>query len=442
MGIRAGNGCVRVVATVLTALGLWSLPVTATFAQEQASADTTTTQSDAPQLLSEDQLEVLVARIALYPDELVALISSASIYPLQIVEASRYLDDVQKNKSLKPKSNWDGSVVSLLNYPDIVKMMANDLDWTQAIGAAIANQQKDVLVAIQTLRDKAVADGVIKTDDKIKVVKQNDNVVIQAANPEKIYVPHYPPEMLYQAGYPPAPLAYYPDPYPNYYYPTAPYFAAFVTGAVFGAAVDWDHWGVWGGRYNGNDVNIDCNNCFNNINGKVNFNDVDWKNVDRSKISFDQNQFTKLDNTNMRGKIEANDTNNVNAKAKTLQSNAASAASNRVSPSSIKDVRANKIDGGQPGSANRGGNGNLAGAGASRPDTSPKRPDAGAASSNRPAARPNMANRPDNRPSQPSGLGEVRSGRAAQMQSDRGGKAMGGGQHGGGRARIPHGERR
>ena len=82
-------------------------------------------------------------------------------------------------------------MVSLLNYPDIVKMMSDDLEWTQALGDAIAYQQKDVLVAIQQLRDEAVAKGVIKTDDKIKVVKENDNVVIKSASPEVIYVPQY-----------------------------------------------------------------------------------------------------------------------------------------------------------------------------------------------------------------------------------------------------------
>ena len=204
---------------------------------------------DAAQPLSEEELEILVARIALYPDELVALVGSASLYPLQIVEAARFLEQVKRNKNLKPKESWDGSVVSLLNYPEIVKMMSDDLDWTQSLGDALAYQQKDVLVAIQQLRDQAVANGIIKSDDKITVVQENDNVVIQAANPEKIYVPQYKPEMLYAPNSQPVPVAYYPEPYPNYFNPTATYFAGFVTGAVFGAVVDWDDWGVWGGRW-------------------------------------------------------------------------------------------------------------------------------------------------------------------------------------------------
>ena len=122
----------------------------------------------APMPLSPEELDILVARIALYPDELVALISAASLYPLQIVEAQRFLDDIKTKKDLKPKATWDGSVISLLNYPEIVKMMADDLDWTQLFGQAIVNQQEDVLNAIQQLREQAVANGVIKTNDKVR----------------------------------------------------------------------------------------------------------------------------------------------------------------------------------------------------------------------------------------------------------------------------------
>lgn len=197
-------------------------------------AQTTDTASAEPAPLTEDELEVLVARIALYPDELIAAISAASLYPLQIVEAARFLDDYAEDSSLEPKSTWDGSVISLLNYPEIVEMMSDDLDWTQALGDAIAYQQQDVLIAIQQLRDQAVADGIIETDDKVTVVNEGDNIVIQPTNTETVYVPQYEPQMLYDPGYPPAPVAYYPNPYPNYYYPTATFFTGFVTGAVWG----------------------------------------------------------------------------------------------------------------------------------------------------------------------------------------------------------------
>src|SRR5262245_15333802 len=124
-------------------ISLLLMPGLAQFAVAQdqtaaaASDDAATTAEQPPDPLDDDELQVLVARIALYPDELVSLISEASLYPLQIVEASRFLDKHAKDSSLKPKDSWDGSVISLLNYPEIVKMMSDDLDWTQTFGDAL-----------------------------------------------------------------------------------------------------------------------------------------------------------------------------------------------------------------------------------------------------------------------------------------------------------------
>jgi Protein of unknown function (DUF3300) len=438
------------------------------FAQEQtAAAAQTTPDAQAPEPLSEDELEVLVARIALYPDELVALISGASLYPLQIVEAARFLDDYAKDKSLKPKDTWDGSVISLLNYPDIVKMMSDDLDWTQELGDALAYQQKDVLIAIQQLRDEAVAKNIIKSDDKVKVVTQNDNVLIQSTNPERVYVPRYEPEMLYVPDYPPAPIAYYPDPYPNYYYPSAPFFAAAVTGVLWAAAVDWDDWGVWGGRWNGGDVDIDCNNCLNNrnFNGRANFNDIDWKNVDRSKINIDRNQFANLDRTNIRNNIKENRGNNIRDRAANIRNERPSGGRGGAN---VNDIRKSTLEGlrnrpgGGAGGINRPnigqgdrpniGQGNRPNAG-NRPNIGQgNRPNVG--QGNRPSVgqgnRPNVGqgNRPgkgnvsrpsgkrkpaaraDNRPRKASGLGNVDRGRVSKVNSNRGRQSMGGGSRG------------
>ena len=320
---------------VASAAGLQTIP---SLSQEQPTADASPAAQQAPDPLDEDELEVLVARIALYPDELIAVISEASLYPLQVVEASRFLDKLAKDKTLKPKETWDGSVVSLLNYPETVTMMSDDLEWTQALGDALTYQQKDVLIAIQQLRDKAVASGVIKSDEKMTVVQENDNVVIQSASAERIYVPQYAPEMLYEPDYQLEPIGYYADPYPNYYYPTATFFAAAVTGVVWGAAMDWDNWGVWGGRWDGRDVDIDCNNCFNNIKGKVNFNDVDWKNVDRSKIKFDRDQFKKVDRSAMRDRVKADGRNNLRTKAAEVRRDRPSAPL-RWAPSTTANLR-------------------------------------------------------------------------------------------------------
>lgn len=405
------------------------------FAQDTAAATPAAADDYAPAPLTEEELEILVARIALYPDELVALITSASLYPLQVVEAARFLDQLKKNAKLKPKSTWDGSIVSLLNYPQIVTMMSDDLDWTQSLGDALSYQQKDVLIAIQQLRDKAVADGVIKTDDKIKVSQENDNVVIVAANPEKIYVPQYAPEMLYQPGYVAAPITYYPEPYPNYYYPTATFFAGVVTGAVWAAAVDWNRWGVAGGRWNG-DVDIDCNNCFNNINGKVNINDLDWKNVDRSKIKFDQSQFNNIDRNSFRNSIEANGSRN-----NVIGSDRATNMSNKPGNISVNDVRMSKIDADRI-DRNKPERKAAQAAQNRRPEARPtkaagnhkQRPNA-----TRPVAKAKPAVRVDNRPRTPSALGNVDGGRRTQIHSDRGRQAMSGGNRGGANRQIPRG---
>lgn len=438
-----------VFAFLLTLAGFSLTPdfIAVARAQQAAAADVSGSTDEAPAPLTDDELEVLVARIALYPDELVAVVTTASLYPLQIVEAARYLDDVKTNAKLKPKDTWDGSVISLLNYPDIVKMMSDDLDWTQSLGEALTNQQKDVLIAIQQLRDKAVADGIIKTDDKITVVQENNNVVIQSASPEKIYVPQYAPEMLYEPNYAPQPIGYYPDYYPNYTYPSAPFFAAAVTGAIFAAAVDWDDWGVWGGRWGG-DVDIDCNNCFNNVNGKVNFNDVDWKNVDRSKIKFDSDQF-KIDRNSIKNSIKSNDRNSIDAKANAIGNDRNTAIRNTGGNVSVKDVRNSKIDADRINRDMGANAGNKSGQAIQNrtPNARPDRPAGSVASKtnfDRPAGKPKPAARADNRPSKPSALGHVDNGRRAQQQSNRGREAMGGGNRGGGHAgggghrSVPH----
>lgn len=435
------------VMSLCIAAGMSAPLSTAVSAQQQpaaAAAPSDSTSDEKPDLLDEEELEVLVARIALYPDELVALISSASLYPLQIVEAQRFLENKKKDKDLQPKDSWDDSVISLLNYPDVVKMMSEDLDWTQSLGSALAYQQKDVLMAIQNLRDKAVADGVIKTDDKVKVVNEGDNVIIQAADPEKIYVPQYEPQMLYEPGYPAAPISYYPDPYPNYYYPSAPYFAAaIVGGAIWAAAVDWDDWGVWGGNWGGGDVDIDCDKCFNDINidrDKFKMNDVDWKNIDRSKINFDKNQFANIDRDKLKNDFKGKRENNIANRAKDVRRNGGDKIANRPGKVSVDDIRKSKVDAdrarqtrdragnadrnrpGQSAGARRDGGGNVAnraGAGADRK----------ASNVNRKVNKPKPGGQVKRSGNRPSAMGNVSNKRHSQAASKRGRQSMSGGGH-------------
>ncbi|ANL44861.1 hypothetical protein AMC87_CH00111 [Rhizobium phaseoli] len=405
-----------------------ALPARAQAAAPAAAPAPADAEQPASALLSEDELEVLVARIALYPDELVAAISAASLFPLQIIEAQRFLEAKKKNADLKPKSDWDGSVVSLLNYPDIVKMMSEDLDWTQSLADALANQQKDVLIAIQQLRDEAVAKNIIKTDDKVTVVTENDNIIIRPTDPEKIYIPQYPPEMLYEPDYAAEPISYYPDYYDNYYYPGAGFFAAAVTGLTWAAIVNWDDWGVWGGRWDG-DIDIDCNNCLNNrnFNGKMKWNDVDWANVDRSKLSIGKDQLANLDRSAIKSGLQADNRNQLRNQAGDRQ--AGQRPGDRGTAARADDIRKSTAQGlkakpqaDRPTAANRQN--------ASRPETRPKQ------SANRPSAKtaqksvkkpskPQMAARPDNRGRQSSALGNVQPGRQQAVASKRGAQSMG-----------------
>jgi hypothetical protein len=377
-------------------------------------------------LLSDDELEVLVARIALYPDELVAAISAASLFPLQIIEAQRFLEAKKKNSDLKPKSDWDGSVISLLNYPDVVKMMSEDLDWTQSLADALTNQQKDVLIAIQQLRDEAVEKNIIKTDDKVTVVTENDNIIIRPTDPEKIYIPQYPPEMLYEPGYASEPISYYPDYYDSYYYPGAGFFAAAVTGLTWAAIVNWDDWGVWGGRWDG-DIDIDCNNCLNNgnFNGKLKWNDVDWSNVDRSKLSIGKDQFAKLDRSSIISSLQSDNRNQLRNRANDIQ--AGQKPGNRGNAARAEDIRKNTAQGLKAKPANRPGASNRQAA--SRPEARPQkaanRPAKPAQKSVKKANKPQMAARPDNRGRQPSALGNPQSGRREAVSSHRGAQSMG-----------------
>jgi hypothetical protein len=438
----------RRLLTGLSVAAIISLqPASAVRAQEPASAAASASANADPAettVLSDDDLEVLVARIALYPDDLVAAISAASLFPLQIVEAQRYLEAKKKNSNLKPKSDWDGSVISLLNYPDVVKMMSEDLDWTQSLADALTNQQKDVLIAIQQLRDEAVAKNIIKTDDKVTVVNENDNIVIRPTNPEKIYIPQYAPEMLYEPNYAPAPISYYPDSYDNYYYPGAGFFAAAVTGVAWAAAVNWDNWGVWGGNWRG-DVDVDCNNCFNNrnFNGKVKWNDIDWNNVDRSKLSIGRDQLANMDRSAIRNGLQADNRNQLRNRANDLRANRGSAARNVGGRAG--DIRRNTAQGLRANAANRPASG-INRVNASRPEARANRSanragNAAARPANRAgnlagarSSQPRMGARADNRGRQMSALGNVQSGRREAIASRRGGQSMGGGFHGGGRS--------
>jgi hypothetical protein len=195
--------------------------------------------------LTPAELEELVGPVALYPDDLLAIVLPAATYPLQIVQAARFLDDRANDETLQPDPEWDDSIVALLNYPEIVRMMNEDLDWTWDLGAAVLADQTAVLDAVQTFRDRAYAAGNLRTDDRQVVTKEEEVIEIAPADPEVVYIPYYEPERVVVYHSTPA-YYYYPYAYPLYYYPY-PVGYGFTFGFFWGVtsaySIGWhSHW--------------------------------------------------------------------------------------------------------------------------------------------------------------------------------------------------------
>ena len=171
-------------------------------------------------LLTTVDLEELIGPIALYPDDLLAIVLPASVYPLQIVDAARFLEDVKVDPELEPNPEWDDAVVALLNYPEVIELLNDEIDWTWRLGEAVVAQQADVVAAIETFRDRAYAAGNLKSDSYQNVTHDAGAIQITPVSEDVIYVPYYEPERV--VVYQPRPVYYYyPTPYPVYYYPYA-----------------------------------------------------------------------------------------------------------------------------------------------------------------------------------------------------------------------------
>jgi len=242
-------------------------------AQTSASPPTTATPSNQGQpVFRMEEIDQIMAPIALYPDDLLAQVLMASTYPIEIVQAERWVSDPNNAKlkgdelanALEPQS-WDPSVKSLVPFPPVLKMMSDKLDWTQKLGDAFLAQQADVMASVQRLRKEAQNAGTLKTTEQQTVVvePQSQTVVIQPTNPEVVYVPTYNPSVAYGTWpYPSYPPTYYPPP-PAYYpgYGLAAAGIGFATGVLVGGAL----WG-WGNcNWGGNNVTINPTR-YNNIN--------------------------------------------------------------------------------------------------------------------------------------------------------------------------------
>jgi len=229
-------------------MALWlALAATSLWAQDPPSPPPLPPPNQA---LSPDQLNDLVAPIALYPDELVSQIMVAATYPLEVVEAYQFQT---KNPSLQgpaltqaaQQQNWDPSVQALVLFPDVLKRLNADVTWTTNLGNAFLAQQQDVMDAVQRMRQSAQQNGKLKSTPQESVANNGGGIAIEPVDPEVMYVPVYDPAWIW------GPPLFYPYPVwgwpPFGFYGPGVYFGWGVginMGFYFGAG--WHGWGGWG----------------------------------------------------------------------------------------------------------------------------------------------------------------------------------------------------
>jgi Protein of unknown function (DUF3300) len=262
----------RILVAVVCALSLMSRETLA-FALQDAQSPSPSEEAAAPKIPN-DQLDAMVAPIALYPDPLLSQVLVASTYPLEIIQLQQWLATHKdlKDKALVDavqKEGWDASIQAMAALPDAVKQLAENIKWTTDLGNAFLAQQSDVMEAVQRMRAKAKSVGNLKSNEQMKVetkvVESKTVVVIEQASPQVVYVPSYNPTVVY------GPPVY---PYPPIVYPPAGHVVAgmaisFGIGVAMGAAWGggWGYHSNWGGN---NNITINNNNNFVNNSNRVN----------------------------------------------------------------------------------------------------------------------------------------------------------------------------
>ena len=241
----------KALALFLSFLVLW-IPDVPVYALQ---ADQSAAQTAPPQVEKQtpEELQQLVAPIALYPDALVSQIFAGATYPTEIVEADRWM---QEHPSLKGKDlasavdqqSWDPSIKALTQFSSVLANMDKNLSWTSALGEAYINQQESVMDAVQVMRARANSAGNLKSNDQVKVVTESQTIIVEPADPEVVYVPAYDPWIVYGA-----PVVVWPGwyPYPGLYSagPGVSFGAGFAVGLFAGFAWGSHGWGCdWGHR--------------------------------------------------------------------------------------------------------------------------------------------------------------------------------------------------
>jgi len=372
--------------------------------------------------LSAEELDDLVAPIALYPDALVAQILPASTLPLEIVEAARYVKEQGGKVTEVPDKGWDQSIISLLEVPAVLEMMNEKLSWTVELGDAVFAQQGDVMDAMQRVRKAAQAAGKLESNDKQVVVVEKEVVTIVQAQPEVIYVPttYYVPSTTTTV------VAYsYPDPY-----------ASFALGLIVGVAISNNHWGYSHIGWGGHSVHHSYRGGGHGRGGHGGT----WKPSHRARTQY--NSRRNISTRQARGLPAGRGTNRPATRPAGQVGSRPSTANRPASRPSTTNRPASRPSGqvgSRPSTTNRP---------AARPSTQPaSRPASRPASqpASRPASRPSTQSRPASGSSsrlgnRPSSFGGARSsGRNARMNSSRGYSSRGGGgsrgRGGGGRGR-------
>jgi hypothetical protein len=232
--------------------------------QSPAIAQSQKPEAPPPAAMTPAQLDQLMAPVALYPDPLLAQVLAASTFPTDIVQADRW---AKQHKNLQGQQltdavvqanlPYDPSIISLIQFPTVLDMMSQKLDWTSSLGNAVLTQRSDVMAAVQRMRRKAEQAGNLKTSQQVQVVSSPTVIEIQPANPQVIYVPVYNPQVIYVPAPPPPPG-------PSTGTVVAASLIAFGVGVAVGAAASHNSCCWYGGSigWHTNTVVI-ANNSFN-----------------------------------------------------------------------------------------------------------------------------------------------------------------------------------
>ncbi|HSY99026.1 MAG TPA: DUF3300 domain-containing protein [Terriglobales bacterium] len=399
--------------------------------QQPGAAPAPASEQDAVKLPA-DQLDSLVAPIALYPDALLSQTLVASTYPLEVVQLKQWLDQHKdlKGKALADaalKQDWDPSIQALAGLPDLVKQLADNIKWTTDLGNAFLAQQSDVMDAVQRMRKKAEDAGNLKSTEQqkveTKVVENKQVVIIEQASPEVVYVPSYNPTVVYGAPvYPYPPIAYPP---PGYY--AAGLAISFGVGVAMGAF--WGGGAGWGCGWGGNNnITVNRNNTFVNNSNRQNFNNANRGN--RASTLPARGNSNWQHNPRHRGGAPYSDRSTANRFGGTTRGDS---LSNRQANARQNQARQ------QPAGGNRGGMGNRQPGGGDRGAGSRDMSNRGAGAANRGGGGDRVGNRQV--PKSPSstnrsafgGASSGMSGGGARASSSRGSSSMGGSRGGGSR---------